>query len=85
MSHRTTIVIAHRLSAEWMEAAAGDLKSWAAGVRHLRCPQHFQTGTPESRSGTGSGPVRVATDAQMAMSATVTRSISSNGAKSSGF
>ena len=29
---------------EWMEAAAGDLKSWAAGVRHLRCPRHFQTG-----------------------------------------
>ena len=30
--------------AEWMEAAAGDLKSWTAGVRHLRCPRHFQTG-----------------------------------------
>ena len=30
--------------AEWMEAATGDLKSWTAGVRHLRCPRHFRTG-----------------------------------------
>ena len=28
----------------WMEAAVSDLKSWTSGVRHLRCPRHFQTG-----------------------------------------
>ena len=40
---------------------------------------------PECRSGTANGSVRSATTAQMAMSATVTRSISSNVAKSPGF
>ena len=29
--------------ADWMEAAADDLKAWAAGVHHLRCPRHFPT------------------------------------------
>ena len=26
---------------EWVHAAADDMRAWAAGVRHLRCPRHF--------------------------------------------
>lgn len=26
---------------EWAHAAAGDMKAWTVGVRHLRCPRHF--------------------------------------------
>lgn len=27
--------------ADWVEAAADELKAWTAGVRHLRCPRHL--------------------------------------------
>ena len=37
--------------ADWARAAADDMKTWAAGVRHLRCPRRFPA-SPVAHAGT---------------------------------